>query len=140
MSATRLLLQSLDSSRRLMLDAVRDFSAPELAHRAGPRFRGCGQVLGSAAVADREVLRYLGVDPLPTVPAGFLARFARWGIGDDACCAHLAATTLDNCFASFSTNAESLNGSSLMRRERTRPCASMRKVPCKGWLSKSTHR
>ena len=83
MSATTLLLQSLDSSRRSMLDAVRDFSAPELAHRAGPRCRSCGQVLGSAAVADREVLRYLGVDSLPTVPAGFEARFARWGIGDD---------------------------------------------------------
>jgi hypothetical protein len=83
MSTTTLLLQSLDSSRRSMLGAVRDFSAAELAHRPGPRLRCCGQVLGSAAVADREVLRYLGVDSLPTVPAGFEARFARWGIGDD---------------------------------------------------------
>jgi hypothetical protein len=61
MSATTLLLQSLDAFRRSMLDAVRDFSAAELAHQPGPRLRSSGQVLGSAAVADREVLRYLGV-------------------------------------------------------------------------------
>ncbi len=36
-----------------------------------------------AAVADREVLRLLGVVDLPDLPAGFEVRFARWGTGED---------------------------------------------------------
>jgi hypothetical protein len=36
-----------------------------------------------AVVADREVLRLLGVVDLPDLPAGFEARFARWGTGAD---------------------------------------------------------
>jgi hypothetical protein len=40
---------------------------------------------------------------------------------------HRADATLDNCFASFSTKAGSLNGWSLMSCQRTQACASMRK-------------
>jgi hypothetical protein len=76
-----MLLQSLASSRRLMLDSVRDLSAAELAGRPSPALRSCVRLLGMAALADREVLRLLGVDGLPDLPAGFEARFARWVTG-----------------------------------------------------------
>ena len=82
-SAVTMLLQSLASSRRLMLDSVRDLSAEELAGRPSPALRSCVRLLGMAAVADREVLRLLGVVGLPDLPAGFEARFARWGTGGD---------------------------------------------------------
>jgi hypothetical protein len=78
-SAVTMLLQSLASSRRLMLDSVRDLSADELAVRPSPALRNCVRLLGMAVVADREVLRLLGVADLPDLPAGFEARFARWG-------------------------------------------------------------
>ena len=78
-SPATMLLQSLASSRRLMLDSVRDLSAAELAGRPSPALRSCVRLLGMAALADREVLRLLGVAELPDLPAGFEARFARWG-------------------------------------------------------------
>ncbi len=78
-SAINMLLQSLASSRRLMLDSVRNLSALELAGRPSPALRSCVRLLGMAAVADRAVLRLLGVVDLPDLPAGFEARFARWG-------------------------------------------------------------
>lgn len=78
-----ILLQNLAFSRRWMLDAVRDLSSPELSRRPSPGFRSCARLLGMAAVADREVLRFLEVVDLPDVPAGFEARFARWGMGED---------------------------------------------------------
>ncbi len=65
-----MLLQSLASSRRLMLDSVRDLSAAELAGRPSPALRSCVRLLGMAALADREVLRLLGVADLPDLPAG----------------------------------------------------------------------
>ncbi len=80
-SAVTMLLQSLASSRRLMLDSVRDLSAAELVGRPSPALRSCVRLLGMAALADREVLRLLGVADLPDLPAGFEARFARWGTG-----------------------------------------------------------
>src|ERR1700722_13011800 len=76
-SPVTMLLQSLASSRRLMLDSVRDLSAVELAGRPSPALRSCVRLLGMAALADREVLRLLGVAELPGRPAGFEARFAR---------------------------------------------------------------
>jgi hypothetical protein len=76
-SPVTMLLQSLASSRRLMLDSVRDLSAVELAGRPSPALRSCVRLLGMAALADREVLRLLGVAELPGLPAGFEARFAR---------------------------------------------------------------
>ena len=36
-----------------------------------------------AALADRKVLRLLGVADVPDLPAGFEVRFARWGTGGD---------------------------------------------------------
>ena len=82
-SAITILLQDLGSSRRLMLDAVRDLSAAELARQPTPALRSCAGILGMAVVADREVLRHLGATDLPAVPGGFEARFARWGTGED---------------------------------------------------------
>ena len=78
-SPVTMLLQSLVSSRRLMLDSVWDLSALELAGRPSPALRSCVRLLGMAALADREVLRLLGIADLPGLPAGFEARFARWG-------------------------------------------------------------
>jgi hypothetical protein len=78
-SPVTMLLQSLASSRRLMLDSVLDFSAAELAGRPSLALRSCVRLLGMAALADREVLRLLGVAGLPNLPAGLEARFARWG-------------------------------------------------------------
>jgi hypothetical protein len=66
-----------------MLDSVRDLSADELSSRPSPALRSCVRLLGMAVVADREVLRLLGVVDLPDLPAGFEARFARWGTGAD---------------------------------------------------------
>ena len=80
-SPVTMLLQSLASSRRLMLDSVRDLTALELAGRPSPALRSCVRLLGMAAVADREVLRLLGVVNLPELPVGFEARFARRGTG-----------------------------------------------------------
>jgi hypothetical protein len=80
-SPVTMLLQSLASSRRLMLDSVRDLSAAELAGRPSPALRSCVRLLGMAALADREALRLLGVTNLPDLPAGFEARFARWETG-----------------------------------------------------------
>jgi hypothetical protein len=77
-SAVTMLLQSLASSRRLMLDSVRDLSAEELAVRPSPALRNCVWLLSIAVVADREVLQFLGAGDLPDLPAGFEARFARW--------------------------------------------------------------
>jgi hypothetical protein len=74
-----MLVQDLAFSRRLMLDSVRDVSASELSRRLNPAYRSCARLLGMAVVADREVLRCLGVDDLPDLPAGFEIRFARWG-------------------------------------------------------------
>jgi hypothetical protein len=82
-SVVTMLLESLASSRRLMLDSVRDLSAAERARQPTPALRSCARLLGMAAVADREVLRLLGVVDLPDLPAGFEARFARWGTGED---------------------------------------------------------
>jgi hypothetical protein len=82
-SAVSVLSQSLASSRRLMLDSVRDLSVQELSSRPSPALRSCARLLGMAAVADREVLGLLGVVDLPDLPAGFEARFARWGWGSD---------------------------------------------------------
>jgi hypothetical protein len=82
-SAVTLLLQGLASSRRLMLDSVRDLSAAELARQPAPTLRSCARLLGMAAVADRELLRHLGANDLPDLPAEFEARFARWGTGED---------------------------------------------------------
>jgi hypothetical protein len=82
-SAVSVLLQSLASSRRLMLDSVRDLSAQELSSRPSPALRTCARLLGMAAVADREALGLLGVVDLPDLPAGFEARFVRWGWGLD---------------------------------------------------------
>jgi DinB superfamily len=82
-SAITILLQDLASSRRLMLDAVRDLSATELTRRPTPDLRSCAEILGMAVVAEREVLHHLGATDLPAVPAGFEARFARWGTGED---------------------------------------------------------
>jgi hypothetical protein len=81
--AIAMLLHSLAYSRRLMLDPVRDLSATERARRPSPALRSCVQLLGMAAVADREVLRLLGDADLPDLPAGFEGRFARWGMGED---------------------------------------------------------
>jgi hypothetical protein len=78
-SPVTMLLQSLAFSRGLMLDSVRDLTAEELAGRPSPALRSCVRLLGMAVVADREVLRFLGVVDLPDLPAGFDARFARWG-------------------------------------------------------------
>src|ERR1700733_8872611 len=80
-SPVSMLLQSLASSRRLMLESVRDLSAEELAGRPSPALRSCVRILGMAALADREVLRLLGTVNLPDLPAGFEARFARWETG-----------------------------------------------------------
>ena len=80
-SPVTMLLQSLAFSRRLMLDSVRDLSALELAGRPSPALRSCVRLVGMAVVADREVLRLLGVDKLPDLPAGFERRFARWETG-----------------------------------------------------------
>jgi hypothetical protein len=82
-SVIRLLSQHLASSRRLMLDAVQDLSAAELARQPTPALRTCARILGEAVVAEREVLRHLGAIDLPAVPAGFEARFARWGTGEE---------------------------------------------------------
>jgi hypothetical protein len=81
--AVTLLLQSLASSRRLMLGSVRDLSTAELARQATPALRSCARILGLVVVADHEVLRHLGTTDLPAVPEGFEARFARWGTGED---------------------------------------------------------
>jgi hypothetical protein len=81
--AVAMLLHSLASSRRLMLDSVRDLSAAALSRRPNPAHRSCARLLGMATVTDREALRYLGVVDLPDLPAGFEARFARWGPGED---------------------------------------------------------
>ena len=97
-SAMTILLQNLASSRRLMLDAVRDLSAGELARRATPALRSCARIIGMAVVADREVLRHLGATDLPAVPGGFEARFARWGTGEDGETGHHGA--LPEIFAS----------------------------------------
>jgi hypothetical protein len=78
-SPVTMLLQNLASSRRLMLDSVGDLSVAELAGRPRPALRSCVRLLGMAALADREVLRLLDVVELPDLPAGFEARFARWG-------------------------------------------------------------
>ncbi len=83
-SAITILLQTLASSRRLMLDSVRDLSAEDLARQPTPVLRSCARILGMAIAAEREVLRHLGATDLPTVPAGFEARFARWGTGEEA--------------------------------------------------------
>jgi hypothetical protein len=76
-SPVTILLQSLAFSRRLMLDSVWDLSALELAGRPSPALRSCVRLLGMAALADREVLRRLGIVNLPDLPAGFEARFGR---------------------------------------------------------------
>jgi DinB superfamily len=81
--AVAMLLDNLASSRRLMLDSVRDLSAAELSRPPSPALRSCVWLLGMAAVADQEVLRLLEVVELPELPAGFEARFARWGTGQD---------------------------------------------------------
>jgi hypothetical protein len=80
-SPVTMLLQGLASSRRLMLDSVRDLSALELASRPSPALRSCVRLLGMSALADREVLRLLGVVNFPVLPAGFEVRFARWETG-----------------------------------------------------------
>jgi hypothetical protein len=80
-SPVTVLLQGLAFSRRLMLDSARDLSALELAGRPSPALRSCVRLVGMAALADREVLRLLGVDKLPDLPAGFETRFARWETG-----------------------------------------------------------
>lgn len=82
--AIAMLRRNLVVSRRLMLGSVRDLSAAELSDRPYPVDRSCARLLGMAAVADREVLRLLNVDGLPDVPAGFEARFAPWGTGEDS--------------------------------------------------------
>ena len=64
-----------------MLDSVRDLSVAELAGRPSPALRSCVRLLGMAVLADREVLRFLDVVDFPDLPAGFEARFARWGTG-----------------------------------------------------------
>jgi hypothetical protein len=79
--AITMLLQSLASSRQLMLDSVRDLSAEELVSRPSPALRSCVRLLGMTALADHEVLRLLGVADLPDLPAGFEARFGRWKTG-----------------------------------------------------------
>jgi hypothetical protein len=76
-SPVTMLLHSLASSRRLMLDSVRDLSALELAGRPSPALRSCVRLLGMSALADREVLRLLSVVKLPDLPAGLEAQFAR---------------------------------------------------------------
>ena len=81
--AVAMLLHDLASSPRLMLDSVRDLSAAELSRRPSPALRTCARLLGMATVAYREVLQHLGVVDLPDLPAGFEARFARWGTGED---------------------------------------------------------
>jgi hypothetical protein len=81
-SAITIVLQDLGSSRRMLLDAVRDLSAAELARRPAPALRSRAGILGMAVVADREVLRHLGATDLPAVPEGFEARFARRGTGE----------------------------------------------------------
>jgi hypothetical protein len=82
-SAVTMLLQGLEFSRRLMLDAVRDvFAAKPARQPISVRCR-CARVLGMAVVADRELLRHLGPNDLPDLPVGFEARFARWGTGAD---------------------------------------------------------
>ena len=82
-SPITILLQNLASSRRLMLDSVRDLSAPELAGRPSPALRSCVRLLGMAVAADREVLRLLGAGGLPGLPAEFDARIAPWGSSAD---------------------------------------------------------
>jgi hypothetical protein len=116
-SAVAMLLQSLACSRRLMLDSVRDLSASELSHRADLAQRSTARLLGMAAAADREVLRYLGVADLPDLPDGFEARFARWGAGEDdetlrydSCLPEIVASHRDALFrATGSLDAEGLD-------------------------------
>ena len=98
-SPVSMLLQSLASSRRLMLDSVRDLSAEELAGRPSPALRSCVRLLGMAALADREVLRLLGTVNLPDLPAGFEARFARWETGGNGETSRYV-TSLPEIFAS----------------------------------------
>ena len=81
--AVTMLLHNLALSRRMMLDSVRDLSAAELSRPPSRALRSCVWLLGMATVADREVLRLLDVAELPDLPAGFEARFARWGTGED---------------------------------------------------------
>jgi hypothetical protein len=98
-SPVSMLLQSLASSRRLMLDSVRDLSAEELVGRPSPALRSCVRLLGMAALADREVLRRLGTVNLPDLPAGFEARFARWETGGNGETSRYG-TSLPEIFAS----------------------------------------
>ena len=98
-SPVTILLRNLASSRRLMLDSVRDLSAAELAGRPSPVLRSCVRRLGTAALADREVLRLLGTVNLPDLPAGFEARFARWETGGNGETSRYV-TSLPEIFAS----------------------------------------
>jgi Protein of unknown function (DUF664) len=82
-SAVTMLSQTLASSRRLMLDAVRDLSAAELARQPTSALRSCARILSMAVVAEREVLHHLGATDLPAVPEGFEVRFARRGTGEE---------------------------------------------------------
>src|SRR5262245_60447409 len=83
-SAVTMLLRSLSSSRRLMLDSVGDLSAAELVRQPTPALRSSARILGGeAVVAEREALHHLGAIDLPTISARFEARFARWGTGEE---------------------------------------------------------
>src|SRR5260370_40964656 len=81
--AVTILLHNLALSRRSMLDSVRDLSAAELSRPPSRALRSCVWLLGMATVADREALRLLDIVELPDLPAGFEARFARWGSSED---------------------------------------------------------
>jgi hypothetical protein len=81
-SSVTIIVQNLRSSSRLMLESVRDLSGFELAGRPSPALRSCVRLLGMSALADREVLRRLGV-ALPGLPARFEARFGPRKTGEN---------------------------------------------------------
>ena len=82
-SGVMFLLHALEVSRRLLIESVADFSAAELSRRPTEVHRSCTQILGMAAVADREAIDRLEPEDIPDVPMGFEARFARWGTGEE---------------------------------------------------------
>jgi hypothetical protein len=72
---------SLASAGVSMRGALAGISPDDMAREPGPEWRSLESILGEATMALRDTLLAIGHEDLPDVPAGFQARYARWGTG-----------------------------------------------------------
>jgi hypothetical protein len=75
------LSRSITSAGVSMRAALAGLGPEDMAREPGPEWRSVESLLGEATMALRDTLLAIGHQDLPDVPAGFQARYARWGTG-----------------------------------------------------------